>query len=300
MNAAEITKALNGRWCNSYGMALCPCHDDGRTPALKISDNRHHDDGIDVICFAGCDFRAVKSEMRRRGLLPGRGSVAPFDEAAQQKIQAERDRGKARTRDYISRLWSQCQPAAGTPGERYLREARRLPQSVMPEALRFHPAMRHSPTGLDLPCLVAAVSDPQGRISGLHRTYLRADGMGKAPVSDAKMMLGSCASGAVRLVSFGDTLAVGEGIESTIAGMHLTGLPGWAALSTSGLRSIVLPREVSNVVILADADEPGLEAASVTAKRLRSEGRVVRIKVPVSPYKDFADQLVGDQQRFAQ
>jgi hypothetical protein len=153
--------------------------------------------------------------------------------------------------------------------------------------------MRHTPTGLDLPCMVAAVSDSEGRISGLHRTYLRADGMGKASVSDAKMMLGSCASGAVRLVSFGETLAIGEGIESTLAGMYLTGLPGWAALSTSGLRSIVLPREVANVVILADADEPGIEAASVTAQRLKSEGRMVRIKVPVSPYKDFADQLIS-------
>ena len=53
-------------------------------------------------------------------------------------------------------------------------------------------------------------------------------------------------------------------------------------------------------MILADADEPGIEAASVTAQRLKSEGRMVRIKVPVSPYKDFADHLVGDQQRFAQ
>ena len=97
-----------------------------------------------------------------------------------------------------------------------------------------------------------------------------------------------------------ETLAIGEGIESTLAGMHFTGLPGWAALSTSGLRSIVLPREVANVVILADADEAGIEAASVTAQRLKFEGRMVRIKVPVSPFKDFADQLVGGQQRFAE
>ena len=131
MTATEITRALNGRWCSGYGMALCPCHDDGRTPALKISDNKHHDDGIDVICFAGCDFRAIKSELRRRGLMPGRGSCTPIDEAAQQRIQAERDRSEARTRDYINRLWSQCQPAAGTLAERYLREARRLPLSLL-------------------------------------------------------------------------------------------------------------------------------------------------------------------------
>jgi hypothetical protein len=151
MTAADIIRALGGRWNRSYGMALCPCHDDGRTPALKISDSRHHDDGIDVICFAGCDFRAVKSELRRRGLLPGRDSVAPVDDTALQKIQAERDRSKARTRDFITRLWAQCQPATGTITEKYLREARKLPLSLIPEGLRFHPAMRHTPTGLDLP-----------------------------------------------------------------------------------------------------------------------------------------------------
>ena len=72
MKARQITKALGGHWFGSYGHCLCPCHDDGQTPALKLSDDSRKDDGIDLHCFAGCDWRDVKEELRRRALLPER------------------------------------------------------------------------------------------------------------------------------------------------------------------------------------------------------------------------------------
>jgi putative DNA primase/helicase len=69
MIAATIVKALSGRWHGSYGLARCVCHDDGATPALKISDDARKSDGIDLHCFAGCGWRDIKTELRRRGLL---------------------------------------------------------------------------------------------------------------------------------------------------------------------------------------------------------------------------------------
>ena len=53
----------------AYGMARCICHDDGTSPALKISDDPRKSDGIDLHCFAGCDWRVIKAEMVKRGLL---------------------------------------------------------------------------------------------------------------------------------------------------------------------------------------------------------------------------------------
>ena len=99
----------------------------------------------------------------------------------------------------------------------------------------------------------------------IHRTFLARDGGGKAPVDPQKMMLGPCRGGAVRLGEPGDVLMVGEGIETCLAAMQATGHPAWAALSTSGLRALDLPRDVRDVIVLADGDEPG-EAA---AQRLR-------------------------------
>jgi hypothetical protein len=63
----------------------------------------------------------------------------------------------------------------------------------------------------------------------IHRTFLVPDGRGKAPVSPAKMMLGPCRGGAVRLGEAGEVLMVGEGIRDLPcrhAGYEPAGLGG--------------------------------------------------------------------------
>jgi putative DNA primase/helicase len=124
----------------------------------------------------------------------------------------------------------------------------------------------------------------------VHRTFLARDGGGKAPVGPAKMMLGPCRGGAVRLGEPGAVLIVGEGIETCLAAMLATGNAAWAALSTSGLRSLDLPRDIRDVIVLADGDEPGEAAAQHCARRLTHEGRRVRIARPPNGM-DFNDLL---------
>jgi hypothetical protein len=85
---------------------------------------------------------------------------------------------------------------------------------------------------------------------------------------------------------------VGEGIETSLAAMQATGHPAWAALSTSGLRSLDLPNDVRDVIVLADGDEPGEAAALDCASRWRRQGRRVRIARPPRGI-DFNDLLVG-------
>jgi hypothetical protein len=85
---------------------------------------------------------------------------------------------------------------------------------------------------------------------------------------------------------------VGEGIETCLAGMQATGLPAWAALSTSGLRSLDLPNDVRDIIVLADGDEPGEAAAQDCGVRWKREGRRVRIARPPRG-ADFNDLLLG-------
>ena len=106
------------------------------------------------------------------------------------------------------------------------------------------------------------------------------------------MMLGPCRGGAVRLAEPGDVLMVGEGIETCLAAMQATGHPAWAALSTSGLRTLDLPASVRDVIVLADGDEPGEAAAQECAWRWKREGRRVRIARPPQGM-DFNDLLLG-------
>jgi hypothetical protein len=129
---------------------------------------------------------------------------------------------------------------------------------------------------------------------GIHRTFLAADGRGKATVEPERLLLGPCRGGAVQLapVSHGDTLLVGEGIETTLTAMQASGHPGWAALSTSGLRALVLPPRVRQVIVLADGDDPGEAAAVAAAQRWVNEGRQVRIaRAPRG--QDFNDVLTA-------
>ena len=106
------------------------------------------------------------------------------------------------------------------------------------------------------------------------------------------MMLGPCRGGAVRLAAAEQGLMVGEGIETCLAAMQATGKPAWAALSTSGLRTLELPTEIREVVVLADGDESGEAAAIDAGRRWKLEGRVVRIARPPTGM-DFNDVLLG-------
>ncbi|MCH8146927.1 MAG: toprim domain-containing protein [Planctomycetes bacterium] len=86
------------------------------------------------------------------------------------------------------------------------------------------------------------------------------------------MSLGPVAGGAVRLGLAGRELAICEGIESALSFQQATQLTAWAALSVSGVRSLVLPEEISAVVLGPDGDDPGDGAAVDAARRfIKSE-----------------------------
>jgi len=133
----------------------------------------------------------------------------------------------------------------------------------------------------------------------IHRTFLARGGAAKAPVNPAKMMLGPCRGGSVRLAQPGELLMIGEGIETCLSAMQATGHPAWAALSTSGLRSLDLPHDVRDVIVLADGDEPGEAAARDCALRWKREGRRVRIARPPTGM-DFNDLLVASSSSSAE
>ena len=113
------------------------------------------------------------------------------------------------------------------------------------------------------------------------------------------MMLGRCAQGAVRLAKAGPKLAVGEGIENCLSVLQETNIPVWAALSTSGVKALILPPCVREVILCPDADEPGEDAAQDAARRFLAEGRKVRIARPLQGM-DFNDVLLASRQPASQ
>ena len=287
MNAETISKALGGcKACDGW-MARCPAHDD-RKPSLSIRDA---DDGkVLVRCHAGCDQGRVISVLRSRGLWEENG-YRRFTRAAPRKVannQPERDDTK-RSEVAIA-IWQSAMPAEGTLVETYF--ASRGLHLPPPPTLRFHSGLKHRSGGI-WPAMVALVTRGKDNTPlAIHRTFLARDGGGKAPVDPQKMMLGPCRGGVVRLGVAGVVLMVGEGIETCLAAMLATGNPTWAGLSTSGLRALDLPQDVRDVIVLADADDPGEAAARDCAWRWKREGRRVRIARPPRGL-DFNDLLIG-------
>jgi hypothetical protein len=294
MNAQDMTKALGGHWHGSYGTARCPAHDD-REPSLSI---RGGVDGEPVFtCFAGCDWRDIKDVLRARGLLPERARDPGHRRCRYRPPTAPRPRpvdvDQQQRSEFARRKWNEAVLLTNTPADVYLRARGLKPgPDGWPASLHYHPSIKHGPTGLLLPAMLGAVAIwPGDEVVGLHRTFLRADGRDKAPVSGNKMMLGKCAGGAVRLAPAGPDLILSEGIETGLSVQQATGLPTWATLSTSGLRAVILPPEVETVIIAADADEAGEVAAQAAARRFIAEGHTVKIARPPQGM-DFNDLLL--------
>jgi putative DNA primase/helicase len=172
-----------------------------------------------------------------------------------------------------------------------------LPLQDLPLTVRYHPhlAYRQEDSSFTYhPAMVARVDDPSGELATLHRTYLTADGH-KDPVPTPKKMMspavpGASRGGAIRLYPAGDTLAVTEGIETALAVRLATGLPVWAAIAANGMQQLIVPPDVRLVVICADHDPAGLDAARTLARRLLAEQRRVKILTPDTPGADWADR----------
>lgn len=284
---ARLAKALGGQKAGNGWMASCPAHAD-RKPSLSIRDS---DDGkVLVHCHAGCSQEHVLKALQSRGLwkpidTPGTSRAKAVPSSSNRSGSED----AARTAAALA-IWRTGLPATDTAVEAYL-GSRALHQPV-PETLRFHPALRH-PAGGTWPAMVALVTrGPDHAPMAIHRTFLARDRAGKAPVKPPRMMLGPCRGGAVRLAVPGTVLMVGEGIETCLAAMQSTGYPAWAALSTSGLRTLDLPAYVRHVIVLADGDEPGEAAARDCAWRWMREGRRVEIARPPRGL-DFNDVLMG-------
>jgi putative DNA primase/helicase len=242
-----------------------------------------------VHCHAGCAQESVIAALRSRGLWDETSSRPSLQKVTPRRPKPKPDRhDTTRTRTALV-IWEDSRPAKETLVETYFRS--RGLTVPMPLSIRFHAGLRHSSSGI-WPAMVSLVANgADGAPVAIHRTYLARDGSGKAPIEPQKMMLGPCRGGAVRLSEPGDTLMVGEGIETCLAAMQATGHAAWAALSTSGLRTLDLPQKVRDIIVLADGDEAGEAASQNCALRWKREGRRVRIARPPTGM-DFNDLMM--------
>lgn len=171
--------------------------------------------------------------------------------------------------DYGRALWDACGPVSG-PARAYL-EARACCLPPADGDLRWHPEVKHAPSGYVGPALVALLTDAQTREPRtLHRTWIRADGT-KAPIDPPRLLLaGHRKAGAVCRLWPDEavTLALGvaEGIETSLSLAH-AGMPVWACIDAGNLAAFPVLPGVEVLTIAVDHDEAGMRAAEACASR---------------------------------
>jgi len=191
------------------------------------------------------------------------------------------------------RLYAMSRPITGTLAQTYL-HSRGIVTVFDSDPLRFHPRCyyrpdEHRPTET-WPALIAAVTDPSGRITGVHRTWLDRFGQDKAPVDSPRRAMGHLLGHGVRFRVAGDVMAAGEGIETMLSlRMVLPTLPMVAALSANHLTALLLPPTLRRLYVARDADPAGDAATACLRNRAEATGIEV---LSLSPcFDDFNEDL---------
>ena len=259
----------------------------GRGAAGRWSDaaTGEHGDLLDLIREAHglIDFRDVAEEARRFLSLPHPEPERHADRAAQPGSPAA-----------ARRLFAMSQPIAGTLAQTYLHRRGIADQTDLP-SLRFHPRCYYRPDASapteTWPALIAAVIDLDGRITGLHRTWLARDGFGKASVGTPRRAMGDLLAHAVRFGVASDVLAAGEGIETVLSARSvLPRMPMLAAGSAAHLAAILFPQGLRRLYILRDRDPAGSAACDRLSGRATSAGLETVVLSPRQ--RDFNEDLL--------
>ncbi|MEZ2127683.1 MULTISPECIES: toprim domain-containing protein [unclassified Sinorhizobium] len=258
----------NGRRHGSYWLVGDVRNAPGRSMFVRLKDSAkglagkwtdaatgEHGDLLDVI-RESCglvDFRDVAEEARSFLGMP------PLE--PEQRRQERRGSAPNGSPEAARRLFGMSHPISGTIVEAYLRH-RGITDLRGTASLRFHPCCyyrrdEHSPTET-WPAMIAAVTDLDGRITGVHRTWLDSRRRDKAPIETPRRAMGDLFGNAVRFGVTGDVMAAGEGIETVLSLRQiLPGMPMLAALSAAHLAAVLFPQTLRRLYILRDKDQAG-------------------------------------------
>jgi len=283
MDAWTLTRQLGGKWCGGAGQAPCPvCQPERRRGQIALSIKDGDNGRLLLYCFkAGCNFKEIAFATSLPFELP------VIDHISQLKVKEMRVAKTLENLKSARLYWRRAKPIEGTKAEAYLRS--RGITCPMPESLRFLPDLYHTPSG-QWCCAMLGNVGPTG---GVHRTFLTKQG--QRLNRNAKMMLGPCAGGAVRLSGSAGPLLVCEGIETGLA--LLSGLLSgphevWAALSASGFNPLELPPEPRKLIIATDSDDNGVGEMAGNALATRAAALGWRVSLlPAPKGKDWADVL---------
>jgi len=267
--------------------------DGQRTPG-KWTDaaSGEHGDLLDIIAASGghAGFAETLAEARRFLSIPQAGTA---------KRNLHSRRASPGSVEAAERLWGASKPIGGTPVRAYLAE-RALRRGGHLTALRFHPHCYYRPSDEDpetvrpaFPAMIAAVTDLDGSLKGVHRTWLDVEHRTKAPVACPRRAMGHLLGSGVRFGLSGAIMAFGEGIETMLSLYEVAPrLPLVAGLSAAHLAALQFPVSLRRLYVARD-DDPAGDAAHATLIE-----RALPLGIKVHPLEPRLDDFNSDLRRF--
>ena len=285
MSAAGIARQLGATRQGNNWRCACP-----RGCGYGLSFRDGEDGRLLAFCFGGCPFDRIIAALVEYGLLDDDGDDSQVSRSVT-VCQRDGSQRVALARQIYN---------SGIQDERIAVYLRSRGIRLISPVLRFAEQAPHR-LGVLLPAMLAPIVDVDGEQIGVHLTYLRRDGGGKAELTKEyqRECRGAVRGGAIRLIPFEPDveLVLAEGLETSLAASELFGLPSWSAVYAAGLCSLVLPPEVRRIVIAADNDASGVGQRNALAgyDRWTAEGRSVRIVAPPGVGDDFNDVLLKER-----
>lgn len=265
---------------------------DGRGAAGKWTDAQSGDHGdlLDIIAAArNCrTMRETLDEARHFLRLP----PPPVENPTLRRTKAPNG-----TPEAARRLHAGSKPIAGSVVRTYL-ASRQITDLTGCDALRFHSNCYYRSSDEDAPgtrpawpAMIAAVTDLDGSVTGVHRTWLALDGSAKAPVAYPRRAMGDLLGNGVRFGRAGAIMMAGEGIETMLSLRQvMPAMPAIAGLSAAHLAAILFPAGLRRLYVARDDDPAGAGALKTLTERAIPAGIEV---VPLEPrLGDFNDDLV--------
>jgi putative DNA primase/helicase len=195
--------------------------------------------------------------------------------------------------DAALRIWHEANDARATLAENYLRSRGLILPSEALSAIRFHHSCPFGPN-VRCPCMVALFRDlNSNEPRAMLRTALDQNGN-----KIGRKVLGPKAGCAVKLSADADLsrgLTIGEGIETTIAGIVEGFSPAWAVGDAGSMARFPVLPNVKFLRILVDNDESGTGQASAEecSQRWTAAGVEVQRVVPTQVGADMADVVAA-------
>lgn len=281
-----------------------PCPACGGTDRFRFDNKRGRGDFYCSHCGAGDGFKllmniqSVDFKTARLMVIKNANLDDSDDEPRPKNARAPvqpQEVERASPTQRVNRLMREtCSVEDCEAAVRYL-QGRKLWPLPLGHFLRAHPSVEYWEDAKRVgryPALIAPVRDIEGEVITVHVTYLESTGEKLRDRQSRKLLSGMTGREgcAVRLMRHDDTLGIAEGIETAFSAAVLHNVPVWAALNAGLLSKFEPPENVHRLVIFADRDIAGLDAAAKLMQRLQGK---VALHIETPEKGDWNDALRG-------